>query len=123
MTTPALGAQTFLTMQPDIEPAVATYVDQVSFGRDGTDSVYDARRAAEHTLGTTKLTANYAAAITLREVYRTLQNTIVTATDASGINYADTRIRRCRPVAFAQADGTGLVVCEWDILVASGPAP
>lgn len=127
MSTPSVGGQVVTTMQPDIEPAQPAYIDQVSTGRDGTDTVFDAWRAAEQTISTATLTADYAAAKALRETYRLLQNTVGTVADASGASYANTRIRRCRPVAYAQADGTGLVRCDWDILVASAapeaPAP
>lgn len=121
MTTPSIGANVFLTMSPDIVTAPPAYIDQQSTGRDGTDTVLDAWRASPQTIQCAQVYPNYDAAVSARELIRSYANTVQTVTDASNSAYPLTRIRAVRPAAFAQADGTGLLLVEADILIKSVP--
>jgi hypothetical protein len=119
MTTPRIGALPFTTMTPDIRTADPVYIDQHSTGRNGTDSVLAAWRARPQVLTVAREYADYAAALAAREALRRYANTLQDVTDASGQSYAHTRIRMVHPNATAQADGTGLLVADITVLIAS----
>ena len=123
MSSPSIGTVTFDTMNPPLMPSQAQWIDQQSTGRDGTDCVLDAYRAGVQTVTTATVTDTYAAALAERITHLETQAQILAVVDDTGTTYADTLVRQCRPTAWAQADGTGLVLTEWDLLIKSSDTP